>query len=217
MTDSGYCHIAIIADRSGSMGGRPDGGGTPTKAELTTDGIHGLVRDQQARPGRLTVSLLHFDDQHETVEDFGDGSATLAWQAVPRGSTALLDAVGRVIASTGEKLAALPGDQRPGRVIVIIGTDGWENASTEYTRKQVAEMIKRQRDDYGWDFVYQGAGIDAFAEAREIGISRDQTVSVASQSAGIAYAATSSAVTRSRATGQSVSYSTGERETAGSE
>jgi hypothetical protein len=217
VTDPDYTHISIIADRSGSMGADADGSKPPTVAQLTTDGIHLLVRDQQQQPGKLTVSLMHFDTAHEIVEDFGDGSGTLAWRCSPRGATALLDAVGTTIVTTGEKLAALPEGERPGRVIVIIGTDGYENSSCEYTRAQVKEMVERQQKDYGWDFVFQGAGIDAFDEARGIGIARGQTVSVAAADFASAYNSTSQSVARSRARGRRVSYSDEERKQAGSE
>jgi hypothetical protein len=224
MTDPGYCHISIIADRSASMAGSADSpyelarrAGEPTKADLTTSGIHQLVREQREQPGRLTVSLMHFDTSHETVENFGDGTLTLAWRCQPRGGTALLDAVGRTIDKTGEQLDAMPEDQRPGKVIVIIGTDGYENSSHEYDLAQVKAMIERQRNEFGWEFVFQGAGIDAFHEADAMGIAAASTLSTSDQNSGVAYASTSSAITRTRTTGESFSYSTGERAAAGSE
>ena len=224
MTDPGYCHISIIADRSGSMAGSADSpheiahrAGEPAKADLTTNGIHELVRQQQEQPGRLTVSLMHFDTTHETVENFGDGTRALAWRCVPRGGTALLDAVGRTIEKTGEQLAAMPEDQRPGKVIVIIGTDGYENSSHEYDLAQVKAMIERQRNEFGWEFAFQGAGIDAFHEADAMGVATASTLSTSGQNSGAAYLATSSAITRSRKTGEAFSYSTDERAAAGSE
>lgn len=135
----------------------------------------------------------------------------------PRGSTPLLDALGHVIVRTGETLAAMAEDQRPARVIVVVSTDGKENDSREYSREVVGGMITEQTEKYGWDFVFIGAGFDAFTEGAKIGVPRESTVSVKPQDFVEVYAATSNAVSRSRKSGLSVSYSADERKQAGSE
>jgi hypothetical protein len=84
--------------------------------------------------------------------------------------TALLDAVGRAIAETGERLAAMPEPDRPGLVVFVIVTDGQENSSKEYTKPQIKEMVERQQNIYKWQFTFLGANQDAFAEAHGMGI-----------------------------------------------
>ena len=88
-----------------------------------------------------------------------------------RGSTALLDAVGRTINAVGARLGATPEEERPAHVVFVITTDGMENASCEYTAKQVREMVEHQQQKYSWQFVFLGANMDAVSEARNLGIS----------------------------------------------
>lgn len=218
MTDPTYTHIPILADRTGSMGLVADHTSGKTKAELTTKGIHDLITDQAAQPGKTTFSLCQFD----TYTDKGAGRITWFthgsdpkhkdWFIDPRGGTPLLDAVGQLINQTGQHLDSMPEDQRPGRVIFVIGTDGEENSSHEFTKQQIKDMIAHQRDKYGWDFLFIGADIDAFEEAGGMGIAVPGTMSSSGAQMGVAYAATSDAITRSRPAGQSVSYSDDERD-----
>lgn len=217
MTDTSYTHIAILADRTGSMGGFADPSGLTRKSELTTAGIKDLIREQAAQPGRTTFSLVQFDSQGtDQIATFaqGDHPDIAEWRIVPRGMTPLLDATGMLITQTGEYLAALSENERPGRVYFVVGTDGEENCSQEYTKKRLAAMIKTQREDYGWEFVFIGADIDAFSEAGSMGIPTGSTLTTNSANLGVAYAGTASAITRSRAGGQSVSYTDEERDKA---
>jgi hypothetical protein len=210
VTDSSYTHICIIADRSMSMSEIADP--PHTKAARTTEGIHQLVRDQRALPGKTTFSMADFDTAVQAVERFGDGSACLAWRCSPRGSTALLDAVGATIKETGYQLESMPEHERPGKVFVVIGTDGEENSSRECSKTQVKDMITEQRDTYGWEFIFIGADIDAFAEAGGMGVSRGSTMSASADTFAVSYAATSSAMTRSRNSGEAFAYSDEERQ-----
>lgn len=213
MTDQHYTHMIVVADRSGSMSAAADD--EHTLAEASTAGIRQLVKEQRAQPGKLTVSLVDFDTVCEVHEDFGDGSKSEQWTCIPRGGTALLDAAGTSIATAGERLAAMAEDKRPGTVIVIISTDGFENSSKEYTKAQVAQMIKTQTEDYGWKFTFIGANIDAFDErsAGGLGVNTASILNTSGTNAHVAYAAASAAVTRSRGPGgQSViSYTDDER------
>lgn len=214
MTNPGYTHITILADRTGSMKDIADPGSGRTKAELTTAGIHDLIRVQAAQPGRTTFSLVQFDtygtDRIAWFAPAGD-PAIARWSIIPRSGTPLLDATGTLITQTGEHLAAMPEHERPGRVYFVTGTDGEENSSREYTKERLAAMIAVQRDTYGWEFVFIGADIDAFAEAGSIGVAAGSTLSTNSVNIGAAYASTNSALNRSRAKGQSVSYTDDER------
>ena len=89
---------------------------------------------------------------------------------MPRGSTALLDAVGRAINETGDRLAKTPEQDRPGLVVFVIVTDGQENSSKEFSKARIKEMIDEQQKKYNWQFTFLGANQDAFAEAGGIGI-----------------------------------------------
>ena len=95
---------------------------------------------------------------------------------VPRGTTALLDAIGRTINTIGERLDKTPEPERPAKVIVAILTDGLENASQEFSRQQVFETIKRQREVYSWEFIFLGANQDAIRAATQIGVLRTNAV-----------------------------------------
>ncbi len=217
MTDSGYTHITILADRTGSMGDFADGTSGPTKAELTEAGIRDLIAAQAAAPWdstRTTFSLVQFDTEStDRIAWFapGDDPQIAQWTIAPRSGTNLLDAIGTLITQTGEHLAALPEGARPGRVYFVTGTDGEENSSHEYTKPQVAAKVTEQRETYGWEFVFIGADIDAFTEAGGMGIAQAATLDSAGASLAVAYASTSDAITRSRVGGQSVSYTDEER------
>jgi hypothetical protein len=213
MTDGSYTHICFIADRSGSMGMEADP--PHTKAQRSTEGIHAFVKQQKELPGKVTFTLMDFDTLHRAVEEFGDGSGSLAWTCEPRNGTALLDAVGQAITQTGTALAAMPEGERPGMVYVVIATDGEENSSVEYKLDQVKAMVTEQQDRYGWQFSFIGADIDAFSAAGGMGMNVSSTLGTSSASIGVAYAAASNAVYRSRgAGGQSISYTDDEREAA---
>jgi hypothetical protein len=114
-------------------------------------------------PGEPTFRTRYQDVPIPSVEDLNN--------YMPRGTTPLLDAIGGTIDSVGARLAGMPEHERPGQVICVVLTDGQENASVEYTKAQVREMVNRQREGYNWEFVFLGANMDAIAEADAIGIS----------------------------------------------
>jgi uncharacterized protein YegL len=206
MTDPNYRHYLLIVDRSGSM---------RAIREEATGGIRHFLQEQAALPGRATLTLVQFDNVHETVHDFALLEEAAPYELVPRGMTALLDACGFAVTGTGEKLAALPEQDRPGKVIVLITTDGEENHSSEYTKEQVRDMITRQQDDYGWQFSYVGANVDAFAEARALGIAKVSSLDFAGtpEGAKASYASASAASARYvRGQSASISYTDEERD-----
>ena len=158
MTDNTYTHLTLVVDRSGSMSDiRDDAQG----------GIQELLREQFAESGKLTVTLVQFDDVAEDVARLA--TAPFEYELHPRGTTALLDTVGREIAQTGIDLGALAESERPGRVVFVVVTDGHENASTEYTLEKLRADIARQRDQFNWQFQFIGAGEDAWQGA-ELGM-----------------------------------------------
>jgi hypothetical protein len=215
MTDSNYAHISIVADRSGSMGWLTEPGG-PVKADVATKGIHEFVTEQRKLPGKTTFSLTDFDTEYTHVASFTDGSLLLGWKCSPRNGTALLDAVGFEITKLGEALAKMPEHERPGRVYVVIATDGQENSSTEYPLPQglarIRDMITHQHDAYGWEFVFVGAGPEAWGGGESMGIAAAASLDADVALMDVTYAASSAAVSRSRASGQSVSYTDEERQ-----
>jgi hypothetical protein len=164
-------------------------------ANEANHGIQHFLKEQSAIPGKATLSLYEFDNTIDHVHDFTP--LDVDYKLVPRNMTALLDACGKAITETGERLAAMREDQRPGKVTVLITTDGLENASQEWTAKQVRELINRQRDVYKWQFAYVGADEKAFDEAASIGIPKMSTLHYAHTNSGTrsAYASASSAST----------------------
>lgn len=159
--------IAYVLDRSGSM--QP-----MTEAAIT--GFNQFLQEQLDEPGDANLSLLLFDNDFLTpclrtpLQEVRGLDATTY---VPRGTTSLLDAIGLTIDELGKKLADDPEDQRPGKVIVAIYTDGYENSSHLYTLEQINRMITHQRQKYGWEFMFLAANQDAMATAAQMGIDRD--------------------------------------------
>ena len=161
MTDSTYTAIAVLMDRSGSMADiRDDAQGA----------LSAFIADQSKLPGRCTIRLSHFDDAYEDVYPSTPVSSAPAYELIPRGTTALLDGIGRLVVDFGAELASMPEDQRPGTVIVIIQTDGHENASQDWTRERIFELITEQRSRYGWTFIFLGADQDAIDSGSQLGV-----------------------------------------------
>lgn len=171
MTNPDLRHIAIVLDRSGSM--------QSVKSD-TEGGLRAFLAAQSDAPGETTVSLYQFDTEYEPVYENKPLAEVPDYVLVPRGGTALLDAVGRTISGVGAQLAAQPEGDRPAEVIVVILTDGEENQSREFGLAAVKKMITEQQDTYGWKFVFLGADQDAFAAAGGMGIARGTTLSYTS-------------------------------------
>ena len=160
-----YTHITFVLDRSGSM------------SSCWSDvegGYKEFVSKQKELKDSCTFSLIAFDNNYDTPVNFKD--IQLVTEDIkelninPRGGTALYDAIGRAISETGEKLAALNESDRPEKVIVVIQTDGYENASKEYTSQMLKEKIKEQEEKYNWQFMFIGADIAACTAAASFGI-----------------------------------------------
>ena len=157
----GYTDVTVVLDRSGSMSSiRDDMNG----------GFAAFVAAQRDVPGTCLVSMVQFDGTATEVRYVGTPIAEVGpLDLQPRGNTPLLDAVAFSIRLTGERLAALPEDARPANVLLLIITDGQENASKHTTAAELKAMIEHQRSVYKWDFTYLGANVDSFAEARPWG------------------------------------------------
>jgi uncharacterized protein YegL len=186
----GYTEIIYILDRSGSMGG----------LESDTIGGFNSMMEQQKKTGKkAVVSTVLFDDVCEVIHDrvpIEKVEKMTDKQYYVRGCTALLDAVGGAIHHIGNVHKYAREEDRPEKTIVVITTDGMENASCKYSRDKIEKMVKRQQKKYGWEFIFIGANIDAYAEAQKYGIRRDRAVNYVCDDIGTAnlYAGVSKAV-----------------------
>lgn len=193
---SGYTHVSILIDRSGSM------------SRLKSDVIGGfnqLVEDQQKEAGELTLSLVQFDDmnglQFEVTNDFSPIKEVKLLDEMnyaPRGGTPLNDALVRLIELTGNKLASLSEDQRPEKVMFVVITDGEENSSKEFNTQHVKDKIDHQEQKYGWKFLYLGANQDSFTEAKTRGFSGAMNFDFNTTGSMAMYTATSNVLKKSR-------------------
>jgi len=158
--------IAYILDRSGSM---------QPLVESAISGFNTFLKDQQETPGDANFTLVLFDDEyllHADRAPIAEVQPLDAKSYVPRSCTALLDAIVRTINNIGKKLAKTPEEDRPGKVIIAIYTDGYENASTDYDAKKIRKMIRHQTKNYNWEFLFLAANEDAIATAASYGIDR---------------------------------------------
>ncbi len=165
--------ITVVLDRSGSMGGCRD---------KTISAFNEFVKGQKEGVGEACISLVQFDNAYEpnyTAVNVKTAPQLTRESYQPRGGTALLEAIGRTIIATGDRLRAIPEHERPGTVIFVIQTDGMENASSvEWSNnRRIQDMIAQQRDVYKWDFIFLGADIDAIASAATIGLSHTNALS----------------------------------------
>ena len=189
-------HIAVLLDRSGSMG------------DIKDDAIGGFncfLKEQKAAGANATLTLVQFDTEstdvvHESmpileVPDLNHQTFQ------PRGGTPLLDALGQTIDNTGRALAAIPEANRPNKVVFVVITDGQENSSHRYTKASVKEKIDHQSGQYNWQFVFLGANQDAFDEAGAVGIAMGNAANFAPARMQVAFAATAANVASYRRSG----------------
>jgi len=181
--------ITLVVDRSGSM---------EAICADAEGGINAFIERQAQEPGESVLTLVQFDTEYEFVHRGVPIHTVPRFELVPRGMTALLDAVGRAINETGERLARMPEEERPGLVIFVIMTDGLENSSVEFTKPQLKEMIQRQQNQYSWHFTFLGANQDAFAEAQSMGIDFAGAANFSASNISCAFGATGAKVARMR-------------------
>lgn len=170
--------ITIILDRSGSMQSvRTD----------TIGGFNSFLAEQKKVDKPANISLVQFDDVYEVVysdKDIKTADDLTDATFQPRGSTALYDAIGRTVNAIGKRLSDTSETDRPENVLVVIMTDGHENASKEFTSATVSQMIQHQQDAYQWQFVFVGANQDAVLSARALGINVNNAMSYAANAVG---------------------------------
>ena len=170
--------LVFILDRSGSMSGLE---------KDTIGGFNSMIEKQKKEDGKCYVSTLLFDDKCDVLHD------RVELQNIPlmtekdyyvRGSTALLDALGGAIRHIGNIHKYARREDVPEKTLFVITTDGMENASHRYTAEKVKAMIQRQKEKYGWEFIFIGANIDAVTTAKNYGISAECAVNYRADSKG---------------------------------
>lgn len=183
----GLTELVFIIDRSGSMGGLESD---------TIGGFNAMLKEQLAVEGEAIVTTVLFDDKYELLHDRIDIRAVAPLtdkDYTVRGSTALLDALGSTIHKIRAVQQHAAENYRAEKVLFVIITDGQENASREYSAERVKTRIERQKQKYGWEFVFFGANMDAVMEAGKLGIAANRAQNYCGDAVGtsVAYAAMS--------------------------
>ncbi|GHU15833.1 hypothetical protein FACS1894163_03970 [Spirochaetia bacterium] len=176
--DNNLTEIIFLLDRSGSMAG------------LETDtigGFNGFVK-KQAALGPAKVTTVLFDDHYEILHNGikAETAGISSKEYFTRGSTALLDAVGKTIKDVKKRIKNAGESDQPDKVIFVITTDGLENASRQYTYQDIKEKIEKQTKKYGWEFIFMGANIDVVKESANLGIAANMAFCYEASTAGTA-------------------------------
>lgn len=187
--------LVFILDRSGSMAGLESD---------TIGGFNAMIEKQKKQDGRCFVSTVLFDNVSEVLHDrvkLRDIPPMTDKEYTVRGCTALVDAIGDAIHHIGNIHKYARPEDVPAHTVFVITTDGQENASHRYTADQVKKMIERQKEKYGWEFLFIGANIDAVETARRYGIRENRAVNYNADGEGtkILYASVAKAVCNVRA------------------
>ena len=184
MPNADYTHLTVVLDRSGSMDDR------------ITDSIGGfnaMLAEQQRLPGACDLKVVQFDDTFELIYDGPIAAAKPLDNTVhfARGSTALRDALGRVITENGARFAAMTEGDRPGKVMVTVFTDGLENSSSQFSPEALRAMVAEHQSVYSWTFVFLGADQATALQGEALGIANsfrydvDTTAGYATAYAGV--------------------------------
>ena len=170
--------LVFILDRSGSMGGLESD---------TIGGYNAMLSKQQKECGEAMITTVLFDDEYELLHDripLKGVRFISEKEYFVRGTTALLDAIGKTIHKIDNAQRNTAENERAEKVLFVITTDGQENASREYSYDKIKTQILRQQDEYGWEFIFLGANIDAIAEADRFGIRADRAANYHADSEG---------------------------------
>ena len=174
----GLTEVVFILDRSGSMSG--------LEAD-TIGGFNSMIEKQRKEEGEALISTVLFDDQMEVIYDRVSAEKIQPMtdkQYYVGGCTALIDAIGGAIHHIGNVHKYARKEDVPEHTIFVITTDGMENASHRYTSDQVKKMVTRQKEKYGWEFLFLGANIDAVETAARYGIMEDRAVTFRNDAEG---------------------------------
>jgi len=160
--------LVFILDKSGSMSGLE---------QDTIGGYNAMLEKQKALDGEALITTVLFDNNYELLHDRIDLRAVspiTEKEYYVGGTTALLDAIGRTINKIGNAQKQTSEEYRADKVLFVITTDGMENASREYDYNKIKGMVERQKNKYGWEFIFLGANIDAVDVAGRFGIAPDR-------------------------------------------
>lgn len=174
----GLTELVFILDRSGSMSGLESD---------TIGGYNALLQKQKKEAGEAVITTVLFDDKYELLHDrinLRGIELITDKEYFVRGSTALLDAVGKTINKIGNAQKHTIENERAEHVMFVITTDGMENASREFSYEKVRQMIEHQKNKYGWEFIFLGANIDAITTAERFGIGKDRATNYNADSEG---------------------------------
>lgn len=180
MTDLNLTHLEILVDASGSM---------MNNRFESQQGFELFVRKQRKLSGRCSVSLSGFSSGLQNYYREVDINQVAKIDTRPRGSSALYDCLARTIDELGRSLASRPESCRPATVIVLVVSDGVDNASTGYTAAEISRLVRHQSEGYRWKFIYLGSGHDAIAAGKQIGIAEQFCLSFRKERATAAYSA----------------------------
>jgi uncharacterized protein YegL len=197
-----YTAISVVLDASGSMA---------SLQRDTLGSFNQFLDDQKSFPGEASFSLCTFNTSVTTVHDFAplhSVAQLTAHQYHCSGGTSLLDAMGFAIDNLGAKLASLPEENRPDKVIMVVLTDGEENSSSKYSARagglaKIKDKIQHQQSVYSWQFIFLGANIDAISVGDSLGVTRGMSFNYMPTAAGTSqtYGALSSSVSSYRRSG----------------
>ena len=174
-----YIKIINIIDRSGSMG---------SMKETALEGFNGFINEQRTLEGDAVVSTILFNNQYKmlyTDSDVKECSLLTNENFIPAGTTALYDAIGKTIDDEINKLGLISLEERPIKTLCVILTDGYENASHQYSGTKIKEMISEMKKDFNWEFVFLAANEDASLTAETIGISTNNSYAFQNSKLGI--------------------------------
>ena len=179
---SKHTDITIILDRSGSM---------DSIKQATIDGYNSFLKEHKALSTNTKLTLVQFDHEYEIVyhnKDIKKVRFLNERTFSPRGTTALLDAIGKTVANKKKDLKSLDTPKRPKNVIMAIITDGYENASEQYSRNEIFKKINKRTNKDNWTFVFIGANQDAIVEGTKFGFSKERCLSIKASKIGVNHA-----------------------------
>lgn len=197
--------VAVLVDHSGSMS---------TCREDMQGGLNTFIEEQRKLPGLLDLAVAHFDHRFEIVRPMGRLESPFEYSLIPSGNTALRDAMGRFITDIGGQLRDKSEEERPAKVIMVIVTDGKDNASKEWDKGALSRLVQQQQDQWKWEFVFLGANIDAISEARSLGIPTGSSLTFTTNNSLGVYGMASSYVGTLRSTGKRQEFTETDRQNA---
>lgn len=178
--DKNLTEVVFILDESGSMSGLE---------RDTLGGFNSMLKKQHNGEGEVYVSTVMFSDSSRVVHDrahIDDIPLLTEADYTPHGCTALLDAIGDAVKHIGNVHKYARPEDRPAKTLFVITTDGEENASQRYSYEQVKKLVEKQKEKYGWEFIFLGANIDAIGVGSRLGVARDKCVEYECDDKGVA-------------------------------